>query len=78
MAKKIFITEKQFTKFVGNKPNKQKKEVDMDYIKADRKGRREKDREIYGDGFKSTTRVHKSDKAYSRKGKNKFYFSDDE
>ena len=91
MAKIIKITESQFNDFVRNererinesgKRNKKKtkKDFELDYVKANRKGRREEERERYGDGFKSTTRVSKSDKTYSRKGKNKFKgnFSDDE
>jgi hypothetical protein len=66
----------------SNKSNKKKSKKDftMDYVKANRKGRREEEREHYGDGFKPTTRVSKSEKNYSRKGKNKNWknFSDDE
>jgi len=83
MGKKIYITESQFNEIFEGKKNskkKSKKEFEMDYVKANRKGRREDERERYGDGFKSTTRVSKSEKNYSRKGKNKFRgdFSDDE
>ena len=72
MSKKIYITETQFKSLTENKKKAYKKNSTMDYIKADRKGRRESDKEIYGDGFKSTTKIHKSSKNYSRKGKNKF------
>jgi hypothetical protein len=74
MAKKIYITETQFKNLVETKSKTKKNVVGTqnDYLKADRKARRDMDREMYGDGFKSNTRVHKTAKAYSRKGKNKF------
>ena len=83
MAKIIKITESQLNDFIQNesgrinesgRKNKKKtqKDFETDYIKANRKGRREEARERYGDGFKPTTRVSKSEKNYSRKGKNKF------
>lgn len=83
MSKKIYITENQFNELVENKKKntkKSKKDFEMDYVKANRKGRRNEERERYGDGFKSTTRVSKSEKNYSRKGKNQNWknFSDDE
>ena len=75
MGKKIYITESQFKKIVENKKeNKKKKKELMDYVKANRRGRREEARERYGDGFKATTRVAASDKQYSRKGKHKFKY----
>ena len=83
MSKKIYITENQFNELMeSNKSNKKKSKKDftMDYVKANRKVRRDEERERYGDGFKPTTRVSKSEKNYSRKGKNKNWknFSDDE
>lgn len=86
MAKIIRITESQLKEFVKNNrevfsENKnKKKDFTMDYVKANRKGRREEERERYGNGFKSTTRIAKSNKNYSRKGKNKFSadFSDED
>lgn len=75
MAKKVYITENQFNKIIESQKNKKhnkSKDINMDCIKANRKKRREEDRDIYGDGFKQTTRVAKTEKAYSRKGKNKF------
>lgn len=73
MSKKIYITESQLKSLIESK-NKKKKKDDllMTTVKANRKARREEAREIYGDGFKATTRVAKSDKVYSRKGKNRF------
>lgn len=84
MAKKVYITENQFNRLVesqNKKHNKSNKDVNMECVKANRKKRREEDRDIYGDGFKQTTRVAKTEKAYSRKGKNKFkgnYFDDED
>lgn len=75
MNKKIYITESQFNRLVENKKeNQKKKKAILDYVKADRKARREEAREIYGDGFKSNTRIAASDKKYSRKGKKKFKY----
>jgi hypothetical protein len=84
MTKKLYITEKQFNRLIetqSKKNTKSSKDINMDCIKANRKKRREEDREIYGDGFKQTTKVAKTEKAYSRKGKNKFkgnYFDDED
>ena len=83
MAKKVYITENQLNRIVesnNKKHNKNNNDINMHCIKANRKKRREEDRDVYGDGFKQTTRVAKSEKAYSRKGKNKFkgsYFNDE-
>ena len=91
MAKTIKITENQFNDYVASEKNriyesarknkqKSRKEFEEDYVKANRKERRKEDRELYGDGFKATTRVSKSTKNYSRKGKNKNWsnFSDED
>jgi hypothetical protein len=84
MAKKVYITENQFNRLVesqNKKHNKPNRDINMDCVKASRKKRREEDRDIYGDGFKQTTRVTKTEKAYSRKRKNKFngnYFDDED
>ena len=73
MSKKIYITESQLKSLIESQNKKKKKEdLLMTTVKANRKARREEARDIYGDGFKATTRVAKSDKVYSRKGKNKF------
>ena len=74
MPKKIYITESQLKSLIEHQNKKKKKKEDllMTTVKANRKARREEARDIYGDGFKATTRVAKSDKVYSRKGKNKF------
>lgn len=77
MGKKIYITESQFNNLVESKQEqKKKKKAILDVVKADRKARREEAREIYGDGFKPTTRIAKNSKKYSRKGKNKPRFGE--
>ena len=48
-----------------------KKNSEDGYLKANRAGSREAEREINGNGFKQITKVHKSIKDYSRKGRNK-------
>lgn len=50
---------------------------DKDYIKANRKGSREAELEN-GNGWTSKHKVHKTQKDYSRKGKSKFVFDEDE
>lgn len=75
MPKKVYITENQFKELCENQKKhakKSKKDFEMDYVKANRKGRREEEKERYGDGWKPITRIKKSEKNYSRKGKNKF------
>lgn len=42
-----------------------------DIIKAMRKGSREAERELLGDGFHTKLKVHKSKKTYTRKLKHK-------
>ncbi len=43
----------------------------LDAIKAMRRGGREAERELLGPGFHSNSRVHKSEKIYTRKVKHK-------
>ena len=43
----------------------------MDAIKAMRRGGREAEMELFGPGFHSHSRVHKSEKIYTRKLKHK-------
>lgn len=74
MNKKIYITEAQFNHLVeGKKENKKKKKAIIDYVKANRRARREEEREMYGDGFKPTTRIAASKNTYNRK-KDKFRY----
>ena len=47
------------------------------FNKATKKGNRDGEREIYGDGFKSYDKVHKSQKDYSRKGKGKWKYDEE-
>ena len=51
--------------------NKKAKATTMDAIKAMRRGGREADMEIFGPGFHSFDRLHKSKKNYTRKTKHK-------
>lgn len=48
------------------------------FEKASKKANREREKEVFGDGFKSYDKVHKSSKEYSRKGKNKKNYFEDE
>lgn len=43
----------------------------LDVIKAMRRGGRESEMELLGPGFHSRTKIHKSDKVYTRKKKHK-------
>lgn len=45
------------------------------FEKATKRANRDVEREYKGDGFKSYSKVHKSPKDYSRKGKDKFVYS---
>lgn len=52
--------------------NKKKMKITLnDYIKAVKSADREMEKEIYGHGFKSKNKVHKSIKNYTRKVKHK-------
>ena len=48
------------------------------FEKATKKANREMEKDVFGDGFKSYDKVHKSSKEYSRKGKNKKNYFEDE
>lgn len=51
---------------------KNKKKITLtDYIKAIKSADREIEKEIFGNGFKSKNRIHKSVKTYTRKIKHK-------
>lgn len=54
-----------------------KRNTDDGYLKANKAASREKEREYKGDGFKGYDKVHKSQKDYSRKGKNKNSWMDE-
>lgn len=47
------------------------KNLTMDTVKAMRRGGREAEMELLGPGFHSHSRVHKSEKIYTRKKKHK-------
>ena len=47
------------------------KPTTLDSIKAMRRGGREAEMELFGPGFHSHSKVHKSDKIYTRKLKHK-------
>ena len=49
----------------------------LDAIKAMRRGGREAEQEIFGPGFHSFDKVHRSKKTYTRKSKHKKGFKDD-
>lgn len=65
MNRNVYNSKKQNTSF--NKGGKsQKNNFYSDFM------RNKKDKEYFGDNFKITSKVQKSEKSYSRKGKNKF------
>lgn len=53
------------------KKNKREKSRLDDVIKAMRRGNREAQQEVFGPGFHSTNRIHRSKKTYTRKAKHK-------
>lgn len=54
-----------------NLKKKTMKPSTLDVIKAMRRGGREAEMELLGPGFHSYTKIHKSDKVYTRKKKHK-------
>ena len=46
------------------------------FEKASKKANREIERDVFGDGFKSYNKPHKTNKDYSRKGKNKWSYGE--
>ena len=54
-----------------NLKKKTMKPLTLDVIKAMRRGGREAEMELLGLGFHSYTKIHKSDKVYTRKKKHK-------
>ena len=55
-----------------NLKKKTMKPSTLDVIKAMRRGGREAEMELLGPGFHSCTKIHKSDKVYTRKKKHIF------
>lgn len=58
-------------KMKRKKKSNMTKATTMDAIKAMRRGGREADRELFGPGFHSFDRLHKSKKTYTRKTKHR-------
>jgi len=53
------------------KKKKEKQPINLDALKAMRRGNREGEQELLGPGFHSSNRVHRSKKTYTRKAKHK-------
>ena len=53
------------------KKKKKKQPINLDALKAMRRGSREGEQELLGPGFHSSNRVHRSKKTYTRKAKHK-------
>ncbi len=53
------------------KRKKKKQPINIDALKAMRRGNREGEQELLGPGFHSSDRVHRSKKTYTRKVKHK-------
>ena len=53
------------------KKKKKKQPINLDALKAMRRGSREGEQELLGPGFHSSDRAHRSKKIYTRKDKHK-------
>ena len=53
------------------KKKKKKQPINLDALKAMRRGSREGEQELLGPGFHSSDKVHRSKKTYTRKTKHK-------
>ena len=53
------------------KKKKKKQPINIDALKAMRRGNREGEQELLGPGFLSSDKVHRSKKTYTRKTKHK-------
>lgn len=53
------------------KKKKKKQPINLDVLKAMRRGSREGEQELLGPGFHASNRVHRSKKTYTRKAKHK-------
>ena len=53
------------------KKKKKKQPINLDTLKAMRRGNREGEQELLGPGFHASNRVHRSKKTYTRKAKHK-------
>ena len=65
MNKNVYNSKRQNTSF-NNRGKYQKNNFQNDFFKNNKK-----DKDFFGDNFKVTSKVQKSEKSYSRKGKNK-------
>lgn len=53
------------------KKKTKKQPINLDALKAMRRGNREGEQELLGPGFHASNRVHRSKKTYTRKAKHK-------
>ena len=53
------------------KKKKKKQPINLDALKAMRRGNREGEQELLGPGFHASDKVHRSKKTYTRKTKHK-------
>ncbi len=53
------------------KKKKKKQPINLDALKAMRRGNREGEQELLGPGFHASNRIHRSKKTYTRKAKHK-------
>ena len=58
------------------KKKKKKQPINLDALKAMRRGNREGEQELLGPGFHASNRVHRSKKTYTRKAKHKQNLND--
>ena len=58
------------------KKKKKKQPINLDALKAMRRGNREGEQELLGPGFHASNRVHRSKKTYTRKAKHKSEIAD--
>lgn len=63
---------KEILRLINFERNMKKKTINyLDAIKAMRRGNREAEQELFGPGFHSHNKIHKSEKIYTRKKKHK-------
>ena len=70
---KLRVSKKELNECISNAISRvlnESKTKKDGFVKATKKANREIERDTMGDGFKSYNKVHKSQKEYSRKGKN--------
>lgn len=70
---KLRVSKKELNECISNAISRvlnESKTKKDGFIKATKKANRDIERDTMGDGFKSYNKVHKSQKEYSRKGKN--------